>query len=166
MNDTLNPWTHPVFESLRGGQYRSVRTYGEILLLSLLILHGMAFIAFRWVERNEMKSELAAFADTLPQSGFGQHSADIIRYPDGIIVARRGDSDNRAGFSEEVVAGNEYFVYALPGSDIIVAKSEHDLDREVERVGTILAVLFAAEVMILFGWWSFMKEKIREMFSV
>lgn len=162
----MHPETHPFLPTSKGSHYRSVRTYGEILILALLILHVFAFLAYRWVERSEIESELIAVARTLPESGFGQHTSQIAQYPGGIVVARRTDTGFKHGFSEEFIAGSEHIVYAVPGTDLLVAKSEDVLSGELMRFGAILAILFAGELVILLGWWSFIKEKIGEMFSV
>lgn len=148
------------------GQFRIVRTYGEILLVSLLLLHVAAFVTYHWLERNDIKAELVAVARALPESGFGQHSGEIVQYPDGIVIARRVGTESRQGFSEEIIAGTDHLVYTVPGTDLIVAKSEHELTAETMRFGALLAVLFVSEVLILIGWWSFMKEKINELFFV
>lgn len=151
-------------ESNETGQFRSIRTYGEILLVSLLLVHGAVFLAYRWLERNDVRAELVSVAEALPSSGFNRHS-DIVQYPDGIIVARRSDAQTEPGFSEEYIAGSEHIVYTVPGTDVIVAKSEDGLSAETTRFGALLAILFVAEVLILFGWWSFLKEKLSELFS-
>jgi len=166
MNTMLHPDAHPILPTSKGSHYRSVRTYGEILMFALLILHVFAFLGYRWVERGEIESELIAVARTLPESGFGQHASQIAQYPGGIVVARRSDSGFQSGFSEEFIAGSERIVYSVPGTDLLVAKSEDELSGELYRFGAILAILFAGEVIILLGWWSFIKEKIGEMFSV
>ncbi len=34
------------------------------------------------------------------------------------------------------------------------------------RIALILAVLYIGEVILLFGWWSFLKERLKTLFTV
>lgn len=145
--------------------FRSVRTYGEVLLLVLLILHVVAFFSYRWIEYGEIRSELMNFSTQQHQEDFDPQSADINQYPDHIVVLHGGAQES-PGFSEHTIRDEQYLFYVSPDSDLIVARAEVELDRELNRFATVLAVLYVAEVLVLYSWWGLAKEKIKDLFDV
>ena len=146
-------------------EYRSLRRHAAALMGVLLVVFGLAFLVYRWIERDEARNELASFAQSLP-ADFGPHSADITEYPGGIVVVRTDRREGPAGFTEERFAGDEYLTYMPQEGNFIVAKSENELSDEIARVAMILGVLFVATAIILSGWWALCKDEIKDLFQV
>jgi len=61
-----------------------VRNYGIVLLLTLLVLNMSTLGALHWIETNDLRAELAGYAETLPipvkrigvRDQFGQSGKD------------------------------------------------------------------------------------------
>jgi len=143
---------------------KALRSYGEILLVVLFVMHLMAFAAFRLVERDAIRIELQEYARQFPTEGFGDHADKISRFPDGIIVLRSDNNHEDGGFYETHIGHNELYVYEVPYSNLIVAKSEDSLEYQLLNVGFIIGILYIVEVFVLLGWWFFLQEKIKQLF--
>jgi hypothetical protein len=148
------------------GGFRSVRTYGEVLLVVLLVLHIVAFFAYRWFEYDEVRSDLATFVAQAQDEDFDSESASINRYPNHIIVLRNTGFQDEHGYFERRIGGVEYLLYAPPGSALVAARAEAEVRQEIMRVGAILVLLYLAELIVLYSWWALAKEKIKELFDV
>lgn len=153
-------------EQLRQTTYRGferVRQYGIVLVCALAVLYGVAFLAVQWIERNEIRHELAQWSQTLPKPDLTQPERELHLPED--ILALHTDKLERTGFYE-TRTDKKYLVYANPENDYILAKSEEGIDHEIVNFAIMLGVLFAGNIVLLLGWWRFAQSKVRELFEV
>jgi hypothetical protein len=142
---------------------KSIQKYGIFLVCSLAILHSLAFFAMRWIETNELRSELAGWSRTIPPRDQVQ-PGKALQLPDDII-ALHVDKLERVGFYTTRTQRG-YLFYANPNNNYILAKSEDVIEQEMVHIGTMLGVLFAGELILLLGWWAFIKRTVRELFEI
>lgn len=141
-----------------------IRSYGGILLIVLFFMHSMAFVAFRFVERNAIRTELQEYAKQVSVQGLDEQANEIYQFPDGIIVLHSNTPHGEKGFYEIQIGYKEFFVYARPGSNILVAKSEHVLQFELIKVAFIISILYITEVILFLSWWFFLRDRIFHLF--
>lgn len=149
--------------------FKRIRTYGEMLFLVLFMMHAIAFFAFRWFETRESRLELSDIARSVSQSPdrfAAQHDGVVLRYPNGVIILQKNSRDTQNGFHEMKISGREYLVYTDNDSNILVAKPESDTHEELLKVLLVLAVLYFGEIVVLLGWWFYLKDQIKELFNV
>ena len=142
---------------------KGIRKYGLILICALGVLHLVAFYSIRWVEMNEIRNELVQWSQTLSPTTATQPVADVHLPQD--IFALHVKTLDRTGFYE-TRTDEGYLVYANPVNNYILAKSKESMNRELTNFAVTLGVLFAGELVLLFGWWMFAKAKVRELFEV
>ena len=141
----------------------TVQKYGTILVVALAVLHVFAFLAVEWIERNEIRQELARWSQTLPQPDGAQPEKELHLPED--ILALHVDKLERTGFYE-THTDKRYLAYANPNNDYILAKSEESIEHEVNSFAIMLGALFLGELVLLLGWWRFTQSKVRELFEV
>lgn len=140
-----------------------------MLFIVLLVMHAIAFFAFRWFETRELHSELSDIARSVSQSPdrfVAQQNGVISRYPNGVIILQKNSRDAQNGFHEMNISGRDYLVYTDNDSNILVAKPESDIHEELLKVLSVLIVLYFGEVVVLLGWWFYLKDQIKELFNV
>lgn len=153
-------------EQLKQTTYRgleAVQRYGTVLIVAIAMLHVVAFFAIQWIERNEIRQELAQWSQTLPQPDATQPEKELHLPED--ILALHVDRLERTGFYE-THTDKRYLAYANPGNDYILAKSLESIDHEINSFIIMLGVLFLGELVLLLGWWRFTQSKVRELFEV
>ena len=152
----------------RSAAFANIRTYGEILLGVLLVMYMIAFAAFYWYETNDLRQELRSLAHSIAQEGYREAPSEqgTSPYPEGFIVLGHEDGHGRTGYYEQQNAGQEYLVYADPGSSIVVAAPERLVNEELLKLLILLIILYSGQVLILWGWWSYLKNQIQELFHV
>lgn len=141
----------------------TIQRYGTILVVALAVLHGLAFLAVQWIERNEIRNELAQWSQTLPKPDPTQPEKELHLPED--ILALHADKLERTGFYE-THTDKVYLVYANPENDYILAKSEESIEHEMTNFAIMLSVLFLGELVLLLGWWRFAQSKVRELFEI
>lgn len=142
---------------------KHIRRYGIILIVALAALHSVAFLAVQWIERNEIRQELAQWSQTLPKPDATKPEKELHLPED--ILALHVDKLERTGFYE-TRTDKRYLAYANPENDYILAKSEESIEHEVTNFAIMLGVLFAGEIVLLLGWWMFVRSKVRELFEI
>lgn len=142
-----------------------VRNYGIAVLLALLALNGVTLGAFHWIETNDLRSELVKYAETLPVPNVNQPE-QTINLPEDIIALRTTKEHDRYGFYETSIGGQDWLVYADQNKHYILQKSEEGIQRETQSFAIALGALYLGELIILLGWWFFVRSKVREIFEI
>lgn len=141
-----------------------VRNYGIVLLLTLLILNMSMLGALHWIETNDLRAELAGYAETLPIPDINNPD-QTINLPEDIIALRTQATD-RTGFYETSIGGQDWLVYADPNKHYVLMKSEIGIQEETKSFAIALVALYLGEVLLLIGFWFFIRNKAREVFDV
>ncbi len=144
----------------------AVRNYGVLVLGALLVLNGLTLGALNWFETNDIHAELAALSEKLPAPTTGTPGTEhAIVLPEDILSFHVTTME-RTGFYETKISDKEYLAYANPANNYILMKSEDAIRHEITNFAFALATLYAGEVVILLGWWLFVRSKVRELFEV
>lgn len=143
----------------------TVKKYGIFVLVALFFLNAAALGALKWFETNDLHNELALLSERLP------NPADIktehtFSLPDDVLSFKPSKRERRTGFYETRILNKEFLVYANPNKDYILAKSNDSIRHEVQNFAFALLILYVGEVVLLFGWWYFVRAKVRELFEV
>jgi hypothetical protein len=146
--------------------HKHVLRHGLLLILLLLIFHVVAFGVFYYLEMREIRADLIHLSQTTSDDSFDNRYLQESPSESSVILRRDENDEGRDGFSEKKIGQHDYFVYQDPDSSYIVAKSEADLQAELTKVGSILAMLFLVECITFFFWYNNIKELLKEIFSV
>lgn len=149
-------------ETVLSREMKNVQNYGFVVLVAILALHILVLGALRYFEMNELKSELLIASESLPVKT--SDTKQVINLPDDII-ALHTDTLSRTGFYE-IRTDKDYIAYASPKNNYILTKSEDSIQHEFRNSTIILTVLYFGEVVLLVGWWFFVKSRVRELFEV
>lgn len=143
-------------------ELRGVRRYGFVLIGTLLVLHIVVWGALSFLEVNDLRSELTKWSLTLhkPNSS-GQE--EKLYLPEGIIAFHVNSLD-RTGFYTTKTDRN-YLAFANPENNYILIKSKQEVERETQNFAITLGALFAGEMILLLGWWRFVRMRVRELFE-
>lgn len=141
----------------------AVRNYGIFVLVALFGLNGSALMAINWYETNDIQNELMSYSQTLPEHSTIKKE-QTINLPDEILSfpGKTGE----IGFYEKKLADHEYLAYANKDKDFVLMKSEESIKHELRIVAMVLSAVYLGEVAVLFGWWLFVRSKVRELFEV
>lgn len=142
---------------------KNVQRYGIMLVVALAVLHGIAFLAVQWIEQNEIRQELVQWSQTLPKPDTTQPGKELHLPED--ILALHVDKLEQTGFYEKRT-DKQFLFYANPDNNYILAKSEESIEHEVANFAIMLGVLFTGELVLLLGWWMFVRSKVRELFEI
>lgn len=159
--DTFNYMNHVQKTTYSG--LASVQKYGTMLIVALAALHGAAFLAVRWIEKNEIRHDLAQWSQTLKKTDSTGPSKEL-HLPEDIIALHVTNLD-QTGFYE-TYTNKGYLFYANPENNYILAKSEESIEREINNFAIMLGGLFLGELVLLLGWWRFVQSRVRELFEV
>ena len=140
-----------------------VRNYGIAVLLGLFVLNGATLGALNWIELSELRSELVKYAETLPAPDVN-NPEQTINLPEEII-ALRVQTNDRVGFYETSIGGQDYLAYADANKHYVLMKSEGNIKEETLSFAIALGALYFGEVILLLGWWFFVRAKIREIYE-
>lgn len=154
-------------ESSEIAMYRglgAVRNYGIAVLLALLALNGVTLGALHWIESNELRNELVVYMETLPAPDVTKPE-QTINLPEKIIVLRTKAND-RVGFYETSIGGQDFLAYADANKHYVLIESELIIQKETRNFAVALGALYLGELVLLLGWWFFIRSKIREIFEV
>jgi len=142
----------------------AVRNYGIMVLVALLILNGVALGTLNWLETNDIRSELASLAEKLPSPSAAKTEQVIVLPAD--IISFRVSKVERVGFYETKIEDMEYLAYGSADKNYVLMKSEDSIKHEVLNFAFALFALYLGEVVILLGWWLFVRTKVRELFEI
>lgn len=144
-------------------ELKSIKRYSIFLLLVLLVLNVIAFYAFKVVAENQLRNDLKTFSQSIKVTG---NISENLSYSNGIVAIPKRIAIEDDGYREITVAGTEYLVYAPPAHNYLYAVPESQIKQDLILTGLILMVLYIAEVIVLFGWWAMLRERIDTIFSV
>ena len=140
-----------------------VRNYGIAVLVALLALNGVTLWALNWVETNDLHSELLKYSESLPVPDVNNPN-QTVTLPEDILLFRT-KTNAHVGFYETSVGGQEYLAYADPDKHTVLMKSEEAIQNEARSFALALGALYLGELVLLLGWWFFIRSKVREMFE-
>lgn len=149
-------------ETMVSREMKSVQNYGIAALIALLALHILVLGALSYFEMNELKNELLVASESLPPKA--SDTKQVINLPDDII-ALHAETLERAGFYE-IRTDKDYIAYANPKNNYILTKAESSVQREIRDIAISLVALYFGEVVLLVGWWFFVRTKVRELFEI
>lgn len=141
----------------------AVRNYGILVLVALFVLNALTLGAFNWFETNDLRNELATYSEKLPDPGISK-AEQTITLPEDILSFHVKTMDH-TGFYETRIMDNEYLAYANPNKNYILMKSESVVKHEIQNFALALLALYLGQVVILLGWWFFIRAKVRELFE-
>lgn len=144
----------------------AVRNYGILVLVALFMLNGVTLGALNWFETNDLRSELVTLSDKLPVPTPGAPKAEQTIALPADILSFHVTNMERTGFYETRISEEDYLAYANPTNNYILMKSEESIKHEVQNFALALLALYAGEVVILLGWWLFVRTKVRELFEI
>jgi Ca2+/Na+ antiporter len=149
--------------------FSAVRRYWWGLVVVLLLLHALVYAAFVVYQRSELHEDLTAAAEQAGGPGGDRYfnrdkdePAENGKIADDVVVLR-GPGDE-AGFRHTRLGDDEYIEYSAKG--IQVAIPTRETSEQEQKVLLVLAVLYVGELLTLFGWWTFVQRKVREVFTV
>lgn len=143
---------------------RMVRNYGLFVFVSLFILSAAAVGVVDVLEKNDIRNELAVLSEKLPPAG-SQQVEQNINLPEDIL-SLHANSIERRGFYETRIVDRDYLAYANPAKNYILMKSEEEVQHETLNFALALLALYVGNIVILLGWWFFVRAKVREIFEV
>lgn len=141
----------------------AVRNYGVMVLIALFALNAGALGVFNWIEQNEIQNELVTYSQKLPDSGSIKGEGTLSIPED--IIALRLPAKEHVGFYETRLSDKEYLAYANPDKQYTLMKAEDSMKNEVQKFALALLALYIGELVVLFGWWFFIRSKVRELFE-
>jgi hypothetical protein len=142
----------------------AVRNYGILVLVALFALNAITLGALKWFETNELRNEIATLSEKLPAQATPK-TEQTIALPDDILSFHVTKVE-RIGFYETKIAEKEYLAYANRSNNYVLMKSEESIKHEVQNFALALLLLYVGEVVLLLGWWFFIRTKVRELFEV
>ncbi len=148
--------------------YARLSQYTIGLVLTLLVFHVFALGALYLYERNAAHDDLMRAANRLVDRDDREDDDSGIfpGLPANTIVLERPSDAHDEEYYEQRIGGREYHVYAPRDSQYVIAQSTYNVHREIAIFGTILAMLYFAEVLLIGGWWFFLRNEVKETFTV
>ncbi|HAS84587.1 MAG TPA: hypothetical protein DCS23_00725 [Candidatus Yonathbacteria bacterium] len=141
----------------------AVRNYGIAVLFALLALNGVTLGALNWIENNELHDELLRYSESLP-SPDATATEQTVTLPEDILLFRT-QSSAHVGFYETSIGDERYLAYADIDKQAVLMKSTTAIQREVTSFAFALVALYLGELVLLLGWWFFIRSKVREIFE-
>lgn len=141
----------------------AVRNYGVLVLIALFALNVGVLFTLNWVEQNELRNDLIMYSQTLPDPALATTEQTISLPAD--IISFRFQPNDRSGFYETQSGGTQFLAYANPEKQYTLMKSSEPMKHEVRTFALVLLALYFGEIIILLGWWFFLRSKIRELFE-
>lgn len=140
-----------------------VRNYGVAVLIALFILNGVTIWALNWIEVNDLHNELLKYSESLPAPTAVKPN-QTVNLPEDILLFRP-ESNAKVGFYETSIGGEKYLAYADQEKHSLLMKSMADIQGETKSFALALVALYLGELVILLGWWFFIRAKVREIFE-
>lgn len=142
---------------------REVRNYGVAILVALLALNGVVLGTVHWIETNDLKNELVTYMGTIPTPD--KVTPDqVVHLPEEILSFKMKTLEH-AGFYERSMGEHDYLAYADKDKHYVLMKSEAMIQKETLSFAIALGALYAGELVLLVGWWFFIRSKVREIFE-
>lgn len=141
-----------------------VRNYGIMVLVALFVLSAVALAGLKWIETNDLRSELSALSQNLPDPDLA-NTEQVLNLPDDVIALHTNTAE-RNGFYETKILNKDFLAYAAPDKHYILMKAESTIQREINNFAIALFTLYLGQVIILLGWWFFMRSKIKGLFEI
>ena len=141
-----------------------VRNYGILILVALFALGSATLGGLNWIETNELQNELATLAKALPDP-VAAKAEQTIHLPDDVIAFHVTNFD-RTGFYETKMGNKEFLAYAAPDKKYVLMKSEESIKHEIYNFALALLALYVGQVVLLLGWWFFIRAKVRQLFEI
>lgn len=141
-----------------------VRNYGILVLVGLFVLSGTALAALNWIETNELQNELATLSQNLPAPS-PTSTEQTITLPDDVIALHTTTAEH-TGFYETKILNKDFLAYATPDNHYVLLKSEAPISHEIQNFALTLLALYVGQVVVLLGWWFFIRSRVRELFEV
>lgn len=151
------------YKHTESSELKYIRRYSYFLLLVLFILNVLAFFGFKVVAEYQLKYDLKTFSQAIKSP---EEIYENLSYTNGIVVIPRKIAIEDDRYREIKVAGTEYLVYAPPSRNYLYTIPESQIKQDLILTGLILMVLYIAEVVVLFGWWTLLKERVDTVFSL
>ncbi len=147
---------------------KDVRKYGMVVLVVLFLLNVVALGALHWVLSNQLRNELVNYMETIPTPD-SVIQGQTISLPEDILSFQLKSSD-RVGFYETSLGTGkdkqDYLAYADPEKKYVLMKSEAPIQKETKGFALALFALYIGEIIILLGWWYFVRSRIHEIFDI
>lgn len=140
-----------------------VRNYGVAVLIALFILNGVTLWSLNWIEVNDLHDELLKYSESLPAPGTVKPD-QTVNIPEDILLFRL-ESNAKVGFYETSIGNEKYLAYADQEKHSLLMKSMADIQGETRSFALALVALYLGELVILLGWWFFIRTKVREIFE-
>lgn len=154
---------------------KPLRKYFALILLTLFLVDASIWFAFRVTAENAFRHDLQSVSDEIEQGSLLPFAGDengtepqesSFDLPDGFVAVRGDSASEETGeFQETQLFGKTYVTYASP-AHLLVAKSDEDVDREWADLGLVLLVVFLAQVIVVYGWWRYLRSRIELIFTV
>ncbi len=140
-----------------------VRNYGIAVLVALFILNSLTLWALNWIETNDLHDELQKYSESLPAPGTAKPD-QTVNLPEDILLFRT-ETNAKIGFYQTSIGGEKYLAYADQDKHSVLMKSMSNIQGEVRSFALALVALYLGELVILLGWWFFIRSKVREIFE-
>lgn len=142
----------------------AVRNYGVFVLVALFALNAGALGVLNWIETNDLRNELATLSQKLP-SPDSTKVEQTLSLPEDIIAIRSSTTERTGFYETQLSAGKEYLAYANPEKQYTLFKAESSIQKEVQNFAVAILALYFGEIILLLGWWFFVRSKVRELFE-
>ena len=147
---------------------KEVRRYGIIVLGALFLLNVVTLGALHWIESDQLHRELVKYMETIPAPDSAITEQTIL-LPEDVLSFQLKSSD-RTGFYETSLGigkdKQDYLAYADPEKKYVLMKSEAHIQEETRGFAITLLALYIGEIILLLGWWIFIRSKIHEIFDI
>lgn len=140
-----------------------IQRYGIVMLISLFFLNIVTLGALHWVESSDLRDELSSYAQSLPIPDLNNPKQTVSLPED--IIALRTTNETRVGFYETSIGDQDFLAYSDPNKHYILMKSEAGIQRETRSFAIALFALYLGELVLICGWWFFIRAKVREIFE-
>ncbi|MFA5997688.1 MAG: hypothetical protein WC791_04375 [Candidatus Paceibacterota bacterium] len=145
-------------------ELKVIRNYGFFVLAAFLILNTTTLATLTWFETNDLRHELASLSEKLP-SRSATTTEQAFALPEDIISLHATNREHE-GFYKTRIIDREYLAYANPDKNYILLKSEDAIRSEGKNFALALFALFAGEIIIILGWWFFIRARVRQLFEI
>jgi hypothetical protein len=145
-------------------ELRAVRNYGIMVLLAFLALNATTLLSLSWFEGNDLRHELASISEQLPARS-DTNAEQTINLPEDILSFHTSSREHTGFYNTEIV-GKDYLAYANPDKSYILMKSRDSVNHEIQNFAYALLALFVGEVIVIIGWWSFIHNRVRQLFEI
>lgn len=145
-------------------ELRTIRNYGIFVVIAFFVLNVFTLGTLNWFETNDLHNELATLSEKLPDQSATTTDQSFVLPED--ILSLQATGREHTGFYRTDIVGKQYLAYANPHKNYILMKSEDPLRQEDKNFALALFALFAGDVIIILGWWFFIRTRVRQLFDI